>query len=714
MIYETEPGINPIKLENEKLRVIILPHMGGRIISLFHKEKSFEAAAQPGESAGSTEAGTLGEKRNFAPYAYGMDEAFPNIDEEDFTWRGHTRHYPDHGEIWQGLCRIREQGKNCVELVWSSPAFDYCYEKKLCLKADSLHIHYRITNRGKEELPAVWTWHGLMRYEEDMEIVLPQGAQRFRNVLDSSVLGKEGDVYPLNNGNYDFTKVPRAESRCAVKYYVESRIAEGRCGFYYPSAGMSCMLEYDADKLPYLGVWITAGGFQGDYNCALEPANGFYDSVSRAAGNGKLPILGAGESMEFELVITLADALSSRIRERSFPTWGNAFRINDQSRTQYPLTLIVHDTEHLELVTEAEGIFSGKYPLGYVGTSPWPGVVTNSKTMHYTESQNGRLYDLLREQMEIGWVIYGLSGEKEEESELSAMIRDMTEKCPGTKQFWMRKKGEPVSHGISDILTKYGVLPMEYDSQAELGKWLERLTEEIDRARPPVRFDRLDREDAEWTNLSVTLPEEETDNRILLAGDSISAGYGDMVQKLMPGWHVDRLNTSEGIHHPNFLRLLEIGLERYPYRIVHINNGIHLHGQSVEQYGWNLSRVFEGIRRIAPKAEIIFATTTPLSRNLSGDELEEFQAEHFSMGDRAPLALHTESGEYWVTDEKASEIYRRLNEEAKRVCMAREIRVNDLYRLCVDENLQKSDGVHFQEEAYQRLAARIAEVLQGQ
>ena len=67
------------------------------------------------------------------------------------------------------------------------------------------------------------------------------------------------------------------------------------------------MLEYDAEKLPYLGVWITAGGFQGDYNCALEPTNGFYDSISKAAGNGKLPVLGAGESMEFDLHISFAE-----------------------------------------------------------------------------------------------------------------------------------------------------------------------------------------------------------------------------------------------------------------------------------------------------------------------------------------------------------------------------------------------------------------------
>lgn len=406
------------------------------------------------------------------------------------------------------------------------------------------------------------------------------------------------------------------------------------------------------------------------------------------------------------------------LKNRNYPTWGNALRINDQAKTGYPLTLIIHDRAHLELVTEAERIFGGRYPLGYVGTSPWPGSVTNQKTMPYTESQNAALYDFLREQMEIGQVLYGLSIDGDEsdgnESDIRAMIKDMKEKCPGAKQFWMCKKGEGISLSTEEMLMEYGICLEEYENREQFGTWLEALGTEMERPEqvPPLAgADSFEREWAEWTNLSVTLPAEEEDNRLLLVGDSISAGYGDMVQKRMPGWHVDRLNTSEGIHHPNFLRLLEIALGRYPYRIVHINNGIHLHGQSVEEYGRNLSEVFDGIRRMAPGAGIIFATTTPLSRSLSGEELESYDAQHFSMGDRVPLARGAGKGEYWVIDEKASAIYRELNEKAKLVCTAQGIPVNDLYCLCVEENLQKSDGVHFQEDAYRRLADKVAEAL---
>lgn len=351
MISET--GQKQVKLENETLRAMILPQMGGRIISLFYKGKSFEAAAQPGEKGGNAglgmrvacmqepyvgteikcpetsgdnvaaRTGESGANRGcvcagaedphaFAPYAYGMDDAFPNIDEEIFTWKGRKMHYPDHGEIWRTDCRIYGCGREWVELTAVSPVFSYHYVKRMSLEGNSLHIHYRIENRGAEELPAIWTWHGLTRYEENMEILLPEGAEQFRNVLDSPALGKEGTIYPVKNGHYDFTKVPGAESRSMVKYYVESRISEGYCGFYYPVADISYILQYDGSKLPYLGVWITAGGFQGDYNCALEPTNGFYDSIGRAAENRRLPVLAAGEILEFELSVTLAEGNARR------------------------------------------------------------------------------------------------------------------------------------------------------------------------------------------------------------------------------------------------------------------------------------------------------------------------------------------------------------------------------------------------------------------
>lgn len=374
------------------------------------------------------------------------------------------------------------------------------------------------------------------------------------------------------------------------------------------------------------------------------------------------------------------------IWQEEHPSWGNAFRINNQSIRRYPLTLVIHDREHWKLVGTMERRFGGRYPLGYIGSSPWVGTVTNQETMDFTDMQNRELYDLLCAQMEIGWVVYALGEERK--GEMRAIAEYMKERFPEVRQMDADRLGDP------DI-------------------WLEGLVEEIEKSKPPLWFDSLDREEAEWTNLSVTLPKEEGENRILLVGDSISAGYGDMVQRLLPHWHVDRLNTSEGIHHPNFLRVLEIALKQYPYRTVHINNGIHLHGQTLEQYRQNLFGVFAWIHRIAPKADIIYATNTTFSRRAvemaSGDAMD-FQERQFGKGGKAPLA---EDGaqDFWVTDEAATEPYEKLNEAAREICKEHGICVNDLYRVCVDENLQKTDSVHFTEEAYRRLALEVADAL---
>ena len=43
--------------------------------------------------------------------------------------------------------------------------------------------------------------------------------------------------------------------------------------------GDKIIYRYDADKVPYLGVWKTQGGYRGDYNIALEPCTGVYDDL---------------------------------------------------------------------------------------------------------------------------------------------------------------------------------------------------------------------------------------------------------------------------------------------------------------------------------------------------------------------------------------------------------------------------------------------------
>lgn len=89
-------GRNRIVLENQILRIEILPEYGGKIVSFYRTAAGFELAAQ--RRKGSVPEPE--ESMDFSGFAFGMDDAFPNIDPEEIVWKERRLRYPDHGEIW--------------------------------------------------------------------------------------------------------------------------------------------------------------------------------------------------------------------------------------------------------------------------------------------------------------------------------------------------------------------------------------------------------------------------------------------------------------------------------------------------------------------------------------------------------------------------------------------------------------------------------------
>ncbi|MEG2353160.1 MAG: DUF5107 domain-containing protein [Clostridium sp.] len=300
-------GQNSMVLENKALRVVILPEIGGKIASIYHKDKDFELLFQ--NKADNYKVPKLYD--SFECFdAAGFDDAFPTIDKCKVNYSDKEVYYPDHGEIWSS--KFQETIKNNkVILTCKSKILPYKYIKIIDLMEESVKIHYNIENLGSEKFPYIWAAHYLVNCHKDMQIIMPRNVDRVVNVQNSPKLGEVESVhsYPmtedLDGNSYDLSRVLDESSNHTEKYYTEESVKEGSCGIYYAHKNLTYRLKYDENIFPYIGFWVTEGGFRGDYNCALEPCNGYYDSISIAKKNNKLKYLLPNESLEFYMEIEL-------------------------------------------------------------------------------------------------------------------------------------------------------------------------------------------------------------------------------------------------------------------------------------------------------------------------------------------------------------------------------------------------------------------------
>lgn len=299
ILQAAQNGLETLTLESEDLSVSVVPALGGKISSLKEMRTSFEFLFQnprppyrvrcPGAA--------------FQDYdASGFDDAFPNVDASETVIAGRVFSFPDHGEIWTTPMEA-EAVDGAVRLSAHGTAFSYDYEKTVRLSEKTLTLDYAITNRETIPMPCLWTMHCLVNVDPDTRFVLPGGAETAENLFANCVLGDPG--MRKIAGTPALTRVPAQGPDVMFKYYLTGPVQEGCCGYTYPSRGLSLGVSFDPEKLPYLGLWCTMGGYRGDCNAAFEPATGYYDSVSRVMENGRVRMLAPGERFTFSVALSV-------------------------------------------------------------------------------------------------------------------------------------------------------------------------------------------------------------------------------------------------------------------------------------------------------------------------------------------------------------------------------------------------------------------------
>lgn len=184
--------------------------------------------------------------------------------------------------------------------------------------------------------------------------------------------------------------------------------------------------------------------------------------------------------------------------------------------------------------------------------------------------------------------------------------------------------------------------------------------------------------------------------KVLLIGDSIRLGYCGYVKELLDGkaelyWPTENCEFAQYVYvHLSWWRSL--AGDPADVDLVHWNCGhwdvSHWRGadrplNSPELYADMLERIVVQMRKIFPKAKIVFATTTPM--NPDGSQSENV---------------------------RTTEDIARYNEVARSVMKRLDVPVNDLFSVIkAADPAVFHDAAHFNEAGYKLLAAKVSGVI---
>ena len=263
-----------LRLENEALRLLVLPGRGGNIASLFDKRAGRELLYQrPGDTLRPVPRGLCFEDAECA----GIDDMFPNaaavtVEAAD----GRRVRLPDHGAVWYRALSARRT-EDGVSLQYRSRRFPCYFEKHIRLNGSEVRMDYLVRHAGGPEFPFLWAAHPLFRAEPGMEVLLPGGAAKADIACAEGFVPSRVREAPLRSlpleggGTLDLTRMPPAGMGC--KYVLSRTVSKGWCALWAPKSRYAVEITFPPDRLPFLGIWMdTRADGPEEWQIAPEPS----------------------------------------------------------------------------------------------------------------------------------------------------------------------------------------------------------------------------------------------------------------------------------------------------------------------------------------------------------------------------------------------------------------------------------------------------------
>lgn len=296
-----------LQLSNGSYSITVDPDHGGKITSLVYLQKGLELLVPPPSVP--EEHGTFDERwplRFSLADSYGWDEMFPTIDaDKNRTLPWGPVDFPDHGDLWS-LPWVCSKNKHSIIGEVMGTSFPYRFKRTVTLENEKILARYSITNLTSSAISVVWAAHILFALKEEMYLELPDEIDSVINAFDGGIFGKYGRLVKNNDELFFRHTHFEPESGLCGKWYTSHKLHEGYVTLVSPSQGIATTISFPTEQVPYLGLWITEGGWNGQKAIGVEPANAAMDSPSKARKFGMEHILLPHAEQSWSLELSVA------------------------------------------------------------------------------------------------------------------------------------------------------------------------------------------------------------------------------------------------------------------------------------------------------------------------------------------------------------------------------------------------------------------------
>lgn len=307
VIHSTWHSFPALSLESEQMRVVIVPELGAKIVSLFDKAHGQEWLAPPMRPLQQTTYGADFVSQDMS----GWDEMLPTIVACNYQ----DALLPDHGEIWSIPWQVQQTSEAAVLSV-SGRTLPYRLTRSAELVApDCLELHYTLAHTGEKPFPYLYAAHPQFVADEQTCLILPPQVTEMVNVIaDDPAWGLSGRRYAWpqaldRHGHpWRLDRVRSVDNHTCRKFYIPPESPVAWAALLHEGKGCQLRVEWSAAELPYLGLWVDEGVYNNLPVAAFEPSNAYYDSLLWALENGRVPMLQPGQEHHWQIRLRLSAA----------------------------------------------------------------------------------------------------------------------------------------------------------------------------------------------------------------------------------------------------------------------------------------------------------------------------------------------------------------------------------------------------------------------